>query len=108
MTLLDEPGAAAAPTTQPPPVRREPRGKVVVRWITTTDHKKIGLLYIGASFVFFLIAILFAMLMRTQTIVPESGFLSPQSQQSAGNSTPSRPIKRPRPPGASMNPTWAR
>ncbi len=48
-------------------------------WITTTDHKRIGMLYIGTSLVFFLIAVVFAMLMRTQLIRPGMGFLSPEA-----------------------------
>jgi len=47
-------------------------------WLTTTDHKRIGLLYIGTSLVFFVIAVTFAVLMRTQLMRPDMGFLSPQ------------------------------
>ena len=52
-----------------------PRGLGV--WLTTTDHKRIGLLYIGSSLVFFVIAVSFAMLMKTQLIQPDMTFLSP-------------------------------
>jgi cytochrome c oxidase subunit I len=48
-------------------------------WLTTTDHKRIGLMYIGTALVFFLIAVVFAMLMRTQLIQPEMGLLGPQA-----------------------------
>ena len=48
-------------------------------WLTTTDHKKIGLMYMGTALVFFLIAVIFAMLMRTQLMKPEMGFLSPEA-----------------------------
>jgi heme/copper-type cytochrome/quinol oxidase subunit 1 len=48
-------------------------------WLTTTDHKRIGMLYIGTSLVFFLIAVVFAMLMRTQLIRPGMGLLSPEA-----------------------------
>ena len=48
-------------------------------WLTTTDHKKIGLMYIGTALVFFLIAVVFAVLMRTQLLRPEMGFLSPEA-----------------------------
>ena len=47
-------------------------------WLTTTDHKRIGLLYIGTSLVFFLVAVAFAMLMRTQLITPNNTLLSPE------------------------------
>jgi cytochrome c oxidase subunit 1 len=70
----------------PPPGGAAPDGAPVAHaereglgaWLTTTDHKKIGLMYIGTALGFFLIAVVFAMLMRTQLIAPENGFLSPQ------------------------------
>jgi cytochrome c oxidase subunit I len=46
-------------------------------WLATTNHKRIGTLYIGTALVFFLVAATFAMLMRTQLIVPENHFLTP-------------------------------
>ncbi|WP_406001721.1 cytochrome c oxidase subunit I [Streptomyces sp. NBC_00829] len=52
----------------PPPVRK--RGRVVVDWLTTTDHKKIGHLYLVTSFAFFLFAGLLAMLMRAELARP--------------------------------------
>ncbi len=45
-------------------------GRVVVDWLTTTDHKKIGHLYLVTSFVFFMIAGLMAMLMRAELARP--------------------------------------
>ncbi len=67
------PESGPAPDVAEAPVERGGIGA----WLTTTDHKKIGLLYIGTSLVFFLIAVVFAMLMRTQLIKPEMGLLSP-------------------------------
>ncbi|MDI9883229.1 cytochrome c oxidase subunit I [Streptomyces sp. HNM0645] len=58
----------AEAAASPAPVRR--RGRVVVDWLTTTDHKKIGHLYLVTSFVFFLIAGLMAMLMRAELARP--------------------------------------
>jgi cytochrome c oxidase subunit I+III len=58
------------------PESARPRGLGV--WLTTTDHKRIGLLYIGSSLVFFLVAVSFAMLMKTQLIQPDMKFLSPE------------------------------
>jgi cytochrome c oxidase subunit I len=48
-------------------------------WLTTTDHKRIGLLYIGTALAFFVVAVAFALLMRTQLIQPGMEFLSPGS-----------------------------
>ena len=35
--------------------RVEHKGNIVVKWITSTDHKTIGYMYLIASFLFFLI-----------------------------------------------------
>jgi cytochrome c oxidase subunit 1 len=51
---------------------------VVYEWLTTVDHKKIGLMYIGYALVFLLIAGVEAMLMRIQLAVPNNHFVSPQ------------------------------
>src|SRR4051812_1070534 len=51
-------------------------GAAIVEWITTTDHKKIGYLYLVTSFVFFLIAGVMAMLMRAELARPGTQFLS--------------------------------
>jgi cytochrome c oxidase subunit I len=45
----------------------------------TTDHKKIGIMYLVNSFTFFAIAGALAMLIRTQLARPNNTFLSPQT-----------------------------
>jgi cytochrome c oxidase subunit 1 len=45
-------------------------------WITTVDHKRIGIMYFWTSFFFFLVGGLEALLVRTQLIVPGNDFLS--------------------------------
>jgi cytochrome c oxidase subunit I len=45
-------------------VRREPPGWL--GWITTTDHKRIGILYLVATFMFFILGGVEALLMRLQ------------------------------------------
>ncbi|WP_405646098.1 cytochrome c oxidase subunit I [Streptomyces uncialis] len=52
------------------------RGRLVVDWLTTTDHKKIGHLYLITSFVFFLIAGLMAMVMRAELARPGTQLVS--------------------------------
>src|ERR1700674_3733446 len=47
-------------------------------WLTTTDHKKIGILYIVNSFVFFIIGGLLALGVRSQLAVPENKLISPE------------------------------
>jgi cytochrome c oxidase subunit 1 len=46
-------------------------------WITTVDHKRIGILYGVTAFMFFLLAGVEAGIIRTQLAVPENGFVSP-------------------------------
>jgi cytochrome c oxidase subunit I len=50
------------------PVRRP--GSAIVRWLTTTDHKIIGYLYLVTSFGFFLLAGLMAIFMRAELARP--------------------------------------
>ena len=54
-------------------------GAGVVEWLTTTDHKKIGALYLYTTFLFFLAGGIFALLMRTQLAAPNNTFLNPQT-----------------------------
>src|SRR5262244_70551 len=46
--------------------------------VVTTDHKKLGLMYIGSGLVFFVIAGLLASVMRLQLAIPNNGVVSPQ------------------------------
>jgi cytochrome c oxidase subunit I len=48
-------------------------------WLTTTNHKQIGWLYLGGTFVFFLAGGLLALLIRIQLAQPEMHFLSRQA-----------------------------
>src|SRR4051795_1877031 len=75
-------GAVAAPPSQRhvallDRVWEERRG--VLGWRTTTDHKRIGLLYLFASMVFFGAGGVEALLVRTQLITPNKGLLGPQA-----------------------------
>ena len=46
------------------------KGNVFVEWITTTDHKKIGYLYLITSFLYFLLGGLMALVIRAQLFAP--------------------------------------
>ncbi|HEX2046980.1 MAG TPA: cytochrome c oxidase subunit I [Acidimicrobiales bacterium] len=65
MTLLEERPA-------PPPPKPQPRGHAggLVGWVTTTDHKKIGILYMVTAFAFFLLGGVLALLMRAELAQP--------------------------------------
>ncbi|MET9324846.1 cbb3-type cytochrome c oxidase subunit I, partial [Streptomyces sp. NPDC003038] len=54
----------------PIPVRGRGWGSVLISWITTTDHKKIGHLYLIASFAFFMFGGLLALLLRAELARP--------------------------------------
>jgi cytochrome c oxidase subunit 1 len=65
----------------PKPIELLPRPMAktgLVGWLTTVDHKKIGLMYAGFACLFFLIGGLEALLIRTQLIVPNNRFISAQ------------------------------
>jgi cytochrome c oxidase subunit 1 len=47
-------------------------------WLTTVDHKRIGIMYIYAAFFFFLVGGLEALAVRTQLAVPNNTFMSPE------------------------------
>ncbi|MFF3326292.1 cytochrome c oxidase subunit I [Streptomyces sp. NPDC002889] len=54
----------------PVPVAERTPGSVLVSWITTTDHKRIGHLYLIASFMFFVIGGLMALALRAELARP--------------------------------------
>lgn len=51
-------------------------------WITTVDHKRIGILYGASAFLFFLIGGIEALLLRIQLGSPNNTFLSPEMYNS--------------------------
>jgi cytochrome c oxidase subunit 1 len=53
-------------TPSPPPPREPSLGRAIVGWLTTTDHKKIGYLYLATSFAFFLVGGLMALILRAE------------------------------------------
>jgi cytochrome c oxidase subunit 1 len=50
----------------------------ILGWITSTDHKKIGVLYLTLILTFFFFAVVLGVLMRINMMRPGSTFLSPQ------------------------------
>ncbi len=50
----------------------------VHEWITTVDHKRLGILYIGYALIFLVIGGIEATIMRIQLAVPHNHFVSPQ------------------------------
>ncbi|TRO69101.1 cbb3-type cytochrome c oxidase subunit I, partial [Streptomyces sp. IB201691-2A2] len=79
MSILNEPqGAAAAEDSYENelPVRRKQPGNVVIKWLTTTDHKTIGTLYLVTSFAFFCIGGVMALFMRAELARPGTQIMS--------------------------------
>ncbi|MFE7563875.1 cytochrome c oxidase subunit I [Kitasatospora sp. NPDC057500] len=84
MTLLPKDTAEQQPPHPSRPSARSERrraarrrhGRALVGWLTTTDHKRIGTLYITTSFLFFLFGGLMAMLMRIELARPGLQLLS--------------------------------
>src|SRR6266568_3526686 len=65
----------AVTEVRPHALAPQPRGRLL-DWLTTTDHKKIGILYFVNSLSFFFIAGILALLMRTELARPGTQFLS--------------------------------
>jgi cytochrome c oxidase subunit 1 len=49
-----------------------------ITWLTTTNHKRIGILYMITTFVFFLVAGVFALVMRAELTAPGLQFVDAQ------------------------------
>ena len=60
--------------------RIQTKGNVLVSWLTTTDHKKIGYLYLITSFVYFWLGGVMALVMRTQLFEPGLQILQTKEQ----------------------------
>jgi cytochrome c oxidase subunit 1 len=54
------------------------KGSILADWLSSTDHKVIGHLYLITSFAFFMIAGLMAMIMRIQLFGPNNHLISAQ------------------------------
>ena len=55
----------------------------IYEWLTTTDHKKIGAMYITTAFGFFLVGGIFALLIRSELAVPGRPVRDPETVQPA-------------------------
>jgi len=73
MAILDEPVTTTSQAPLRPPAKK---GNKVVGWITSTDHKVIGNLYMVTSFAFFAIAGLMALVIRAELARPGLQFVS--------------------------------
>ncbi|HXF03388.1 MAG TPA: cytochrome c oxidase subunit I [Arthrobacter sp.] len=73
----------AEETVAPPRLTRSSRtaparkGAVLAGWLSSTDHKVIGYMYLITSFTFFCFAGVMALLMRVQLMSPDNDLVSP-------------------------------
>jgi len=65
------------------PYRADWRNGRVASWVTTVDHKRIGILYLWTTLGFFAIGGFLALLMRTQLLTPNEGFMTKNSYNEA-------------------------
>jgi cytochrome c oxidase subunit 1 len=61
-----------------PSLSRPRKGSILAAWLSSTDHKVIGYLYLITSFCFFLFAGILAMIMRAQLMGPNNHIVSDQ------------------------------
>ena len=71
MTTIDKPAPVAAPASYR-------KGSLLADWLSSTDHKIIGHLYLITSFGFFLAGGIMAMIMRAQLMGPDNRIVSDQ------------------------------
>ena len=61
------------------PYRADWREGRFAKWLTTVDHKRIGILYIWTALIFFALGGILALLIRTQLATPNESFLTKNS-----------------------------
>jgi len=66
----------AARAEAPPRYREDWRRGRVASWVTTVDHKRIGILYMATSLVFFGAGGILALLIRAQLATPDEHFIT--------------------------------
>ncbi|GAA2248301.1 cytochrome c oxidase subunit I [Herbiconiux moechotypicola] len=78
---VDVAPAGGAPAPLPTPSRTVGRkGNILVKWITSTDHKTIGYMYLISSFLFFCLGGVMALVIRAQLFEPGLELLQTKDQ----------------------------
>jgi len=62
--------ATATATAASAGASRKSKGRILVDWLTTTDHKKIGYLYLITSIAYFIVGGIMALIIRAQLALP--------------------------------------
>src|SRR5579863_7199042 len=76
MSVTTLPAASPAPQVLSRAVTAPRQTKRWIDWVVTTDHKKIGIMYLVTTFVFFMLGGIEALLMRLQLSEPSNTLLS--------------------------------
>ena len=79
MAIYDYTADQLRSTAQPTVVPRS-KGRMVVQWLTSTDHKTIGYMYLITSFAFFCLAGVMALLIRAELFAPGMQILETKEQ----------------------------
>ncbi len=75
MATTTTPRVPVAPTRSYAPGKSA--GAVIWEWMTTVDHKKIGIMYIFLGIIYFIVGGIEALLIRIQLATPNERFVSP-------------------------------
>ena len=75
MSVITEPVVRPVPQVTSHQVTAPRTSKRWIDWVTTTDHKKIGIMYLVTTFVFFMLGGIEALLMRLQLAEPNNTLL---------------------------------
>ncbi|MCC6175101.1 MAG: cytochrome c oxidase subunit I [Chloroflexi bacterium] len=78
-TILTRPPTPASPVQAPPSVTTPPSYRGLVSWLTTVDHKRIGIMYGATAFFFLLLGGSEAMMIRMQLATPNGTFITPDA-----------------------------
>ncbi len=70
MTILNERPTATVVPESAIPQRKKSLGASIVKWVTSTDHKLIGYMYLIASVLWFFLAGLMALVIRAELAIP--------------------------------------
>jgi cytochrome c oxidase subunit I len=76
MATITEPVLRPVPQVTAHEIERPRTSKRWVDWVLTTDHKKIGIMYLVLTFVFFMLGGVEALLMRLQLSVPNNTLIT--------------------------------
>jgi hypothetical protein len=71
--------SATVADTVPDFYHEKTRFKGIFGWIFSTDHKRIGLLYLFAVITFFVVGMILGVLMRLEMLTPENTIVTPQT-----------------------------